>query len=341
MTKQAPISPPLILDDLERFAAPGLVASMDAMTLGAFVRLLSYAWQQEPPCSLPADEGLLAFVARTTAPGEWERVRPVILLAFSPNPNHQLPDPVNGDRTRLVNAVARGIFDQIAAERQSVSEAQRAKANARWKKPPDAGGMPAASPGMPVASIRHPAPSVRFDSSLSLDRSIQTNESPRSSERPESEGNVIAQLGDRARAIGDERIADWKRRQVLDLLQKAIVGWRNLGLTDYPISSAGRLASGEWSEPARVEAVLEDIAGQIAAKRMRNPVGYLLCGLGLAENSKRVLRPAEIPLQLAQKWAAAEASHRKTLEAVSAIQAAANRIRSQQPSPTAQAGGAC
>ena len=51
MTTKLPI-PALSIDDLERFAPAGVVASMDAPTLGAFVRLLSHAWKQEPPRSL-------------------------------------------------------------------------------------------------------------------------------------------------------------------------------------------------------------------------------------------------------------------------------------------------
>lgn len=335
MTKQAaqPQLPSLPIDDLERFAARGVVASMDAAALGAFVRLLSYAWREQPPCTLPADDATLAFVARSH---EWDRVRPSLLVAFVPSTDHP---------GRLINRQAREIFDSLAAEVAAFSEKQRRASQARWGKPADPGGMPVGShrdaSGMPAGSSARSAPSLRSESSsLSLPRSQSTNESSRSSERSESEGTVIAQLGDRARAIGDERIGDWKRRQSLELLQKAIAGWRNSGLSEYPISNASKLASGPHSDPARVQAVLEDIAGQIAAGKMRNPVGYLLCGLALAANRNGATRPAEIPLQLAQKWAAAEASQRKTFETVNAIQAAANRIRAAQPSITAQAGGA-
>lgn len=337
MTKQAaPTPPPLPIDDIERFAAPGLVASMDAAALGSFIRLLSFAWRDQIPCTLQADEGLLALVARSH---DWERVRPTLLVAFVPSPDHP---------GRLINSHARAIYDSLAAASAVFAEKQRRASRARWGKPPDAGGIPPAShrhpTGIPLGSIGRPAPSLRSESSsLSLDRSKATNESPRSperSERSENEGDVVAQLGERARAIGDERIAEWRRRQSLGLLQTAIGEWQKRGVADYPIANASRLASGPHSEPARVQAVLEDIAGQIAAGRMRNPVGYLLCGLGLAANRTGAIRAAEIPLLLSQKWAAAEANQRKTFETVNAIQAAANRIRAAQPDHTTRVGGA-
>ena len=345
MTKQDATTPPQLLTaELERFAAPGLVASMDATTHGAFVRLLSHAWQQEPPCSLPADDAFLAAVARTS-PSEWERIKSVILLAFVPS--HQLPEPDQGNRTRLVNAVARAIYDQLAAEAAAFSELQSRKSRARWsgRGRPDPDGMPPGSRrdsgGKPVAS----APSLRSESpSLSLIRSSLADKSSRSSERsrsePESDGVVIAQMGERARAIESDRIRGWRREQSLDRLQKALASWRTRGLTSCPVSKASEIADGRYSEPARVQAVLEDIEAKILEGTMRNPVAYLLCGLGLAERRGGGVRPAEIPLQLAARWAELEASKRKTFETVAAVQAIASRLKSAQPSSVAQVGGA-
>lgn len=341
MTKHDATTPPLCLANLERFAAPGVVASFDALALGAFTRLLSHSWNQEPPCSLPADDRLLAGIARTTAPGEWERVKPSLLLAFVPE--HQLPDPAQGNRTRLVNAVARAIFDQLAAEAAAFSEMQSRKSRARWhdKGRPDPNGMPPGSrrdaSGMPPAS----APSLRSESpSLSLHRSSLANESDRSSGRSEGEGDVLGQLGERARAIEDEKIAEWRREHALDLLQKAIVDWREQGLTRCPVTKASEIARGPWSEPARVQAVIEDAKARVLEGGMGNPVGFLLCGLGLAPNRRGITRPAEIPLLVARAWAEKEAGRRKTLKIAAAVLAVGNASRTSQPGNVAQAGGA-
>lgn len=336
MPQAAPI-PALPIDDLERFAPNGVVASMDAAALGAFVRLLSHAWTQEPPCSLPADDASLAFHARTTAE-EWARVKPAILMAFAPT--DQLPEPREGNRTRLVNAVARGIFDQLAEKARILSDRQRRVALAKHHGPSHT--LPPAPNGNPPGRGGMPAPSLRSESSsLLLTRSPSAHKSPRSPEQEQED--VCARLGEGARAIEEERIRAWRRNHAVELLQKAIAEWGQLGLTSCPVSKAREIASGEHATPARIDTVLEDIRGRIAAAKAGgkrfNPVGYLLCGLAMAENRHGHVRAAEVPLILARKWEQLEAGYRKTLGVAAAVEAISARTQSQ-PSGQARAGGA-
>lgn len=328
MTTKLPI-PALSIDDLERFAPAGVVASMDAPTLGAFVRLLSHAWKQEPPCSLPADDALLAVIARTPARSEWDRVKPVILLAFTPD---QLPGG-----TRLVNAVARGIYDQLAAEAASASERNSRNAAARWqarhreKDPPgDASRMRLASDSHATGIRPASAPSVRSESLRSesapaLPRSSHESKSKRS----EGAGEVIASLSERARAQADQRLADWKVEQSRSILEKALSGWIAEGATDFPISRVSELARGQHSSPDRMQSVTEDASARLAAAKAAgqsfNVIGWVIKGLGL--NRQGHVRPAAVPMQITIDWQKREAAKATQLRETSALQASIDRIR--------------
>lgn len=330
MTTKLPI-PALSIDDLERFAPAGVVASMDAPTLGAFVRLLSHAWKQEPPCSLPADDALLAVIARTPARSDWDRVKPVILLAFTPD---QLPGG-----TRLVNAVARGIFDQLAAEAASASERNSRNAAARWqarhreKDPPgDASRMRLASDSHATGIRPASAPSVRSESLRSelapaLPRSFHESKS----ERSEGAGaqDVVASLSERARAQADQRLADWKVEQSRSILEKALSGWIAAGATSFPISRVSELARGPHSSPDRVQSVTEDASARLASAKASgqsfNVIGWVIKGLGLNRNGH--VRPAAVPMQVSLEWQRREAVRADELIKTTSLQAAMDNIR--------------
>lgn len=329
--------PALDLDQIGRYAPEGVVAGFGAAALGAFVRLLSRSWREDPPCTLPDDDVTLALFSRTS-PEEWASIKPAICLAFAPT--DQLPDPKTGNRNRLVNAVARGIFDQLAAKAAEFSELQARKSRARWGDPPDPGGMPPGSRRVSDGSRRDSAPSVRSESpSLSLRRSSLTNESPRPIAQGEEREEICARLGEGARAIEEQRIREWKRACSLELLQNAIAAWNAAGLSGFPIARAGELADGPHSTPERIDSVLADIYGRIKSGGCKNPGGYLLCGLGLAEDRKGRVRPAPVSMFAEKTWREKEAAKRKTLEMVAAVESIRQRVQ-PQAGPKALGGGA-
>lgn len=323
MTHTGPIPCPL---DLARVADVAIVDALGAAGLGALVRVVAFAWAQEPACTLPDDDSFLAAVARITDE-EWAALRPRLLLALGAT---QTPPPATagGNTGRLTLGHARRVYDAAAdhAARTTADRraAGRAGARARWgggSGPPMAGAIETVAPATKTMARAIAAPALRSESSaLSLPRSNRAQ----NSDPERSGGDVIAQVGAGARAILAERVAAWRRDQSLRMLQRAIGRWREAGTATFPIQRASELAGGIHACPARVESLIEAADSLVAGgKCRRGPVAVLIHGLDAGQEPHG--KPAEISLFAAEKWARLEASACRMMEAQAAILARQNR----------------
>lgn len=311
-----PVLHPACPCDFDGFVEGGVADGLSALEVGALIRLVRFAWRQDPPCSLPGEDSSLAMVARVTNE-EWVRIRPRLLLALAAT------GCTPGGRLLLQHA--RRVYDDLAARAAKTAADKRAaglaSARARGSSCSTAVQQPfnscstavAAAPSLRSLTPSTPAPMLPRSSPQSATPSAQ-------SERPE---DVIAVLGERARALQAETVSAWRRREALRLLQDAIARWRAAGLTTCPVTKASDLADGPHSEPARVEALIEEADALIAQEKSRgrgcNPVGFVISGLGLSE--KRAGRPAVIPLFVADRWAKRQASVLRLSEAQAALNA--------------------
>lgn len=308
--------------DLDSLLDAGVADGLSTLEVGALYRLVRFAWRQDPPCSLPGEDSSLAMVARVTDE-EWSRMRPRLLLALAAT------GCTPGGRLLLQHA--RRVYDSLTSKAQATSAAKRtaglAGARARWQTDGtcQAGAKQPPSPAIAAPSLRSSSPSV---SAPTLQRSFQSAIPSAQSERSGGE-DVIAVLGEGARAILAERVSAWRREQSLRLLQDAIAKWRTAGLTTCPVTKANELAEGRHAEPARVEALIEEadaiIAQEKAKGRKCNPVGFVMHGLGESEKSRG--RPAAIPLFVSERWSKLQASTLQLLEAQAALSAKLARAR--------------
>lgn len=309
--------------DFDRFVESGVADGLSSLEVGSLIRLVRFAWQQDPPCSLPGEDSSLAMVARVTDE-EWSRMRPRLLLALAAT--GCLPGG------RLLLQHARRVYDDLAARAAKTAADKRAaglaSARARGSTCSTAAEQPFDSRSTPVAA----APSLRSSShsvsAPTLQRPSQSADPSAQSERSGGE-DVIAVLGEGARAILAEKVTTWRREQSLRLLQDAIARWRTAGLTTCPITKAGELADGRHAEPARVESLIEEADGLVAQEKAKgkrcNPVGFVMHGLGESEKSRG--RPSPIPLFVSERWAKLQASTLQVLEAQAALSAKLARAR--------------
>jgi len=325
---------------LESLAAPGMLEALSALELGAFVRLARLAWDQG--CSLPDEDTFLAAVARTT-PEEFAAARPRLLLAFGdPNPP---PGPADGGGRggRLLLPAARKVFDALVQARARTTAAKReagkAGAASRWgsttpdhqpdRMAPDSSRM-AAAKQVPSGAMPRARSGVSLPPALSLQRS------PESANQgaPEGRAEVLALMGEGARAIEAQRVQDWRRRHCARMLETAIAEWRAEGETTFPLTRIQELASARHATPARIDTLIEYARGCVAAAKAAreakargekpkdrtecSPVGILLHGLG--ESARSHGRPQDPTLQAATRWEKQEAEMRRLLAATTAIQ---------------------
>lgn len=319
----------------------GLIALADgcsAIETGALFRLVRFAWLQEPPCTLPDDDSSLAVVAGVTD-DEWSRLRARLLMALAAT--HTAPPSrgmAGGSTGRLLLGHARRAYDELAAMAAKTAADKRAAglASARAR-----GGTGSTAVEQPLNRCLPPvaaAPSLRSSSlhSPTLHRSsggaIQSAPPERSSDE-----DVIAVVGERARAILASKAAAWNREQSLRMLQKAISRWRADGLTTCPVLKAGELANSRHAEPARVESLIEEADGLVERERAKggrcNPVGFVMHGLGESEKSRG--RPSPIPLFVSERWAKLQAGTLQMLEAQAALSARLTSAREAALGPVA------
>jgi hypothetical protein len=299
------------------------LSALSTLELGVAYRVAEAAWSHTDPGRLPDDDSFLAAVARTTV-AEWSAARPAVLRALGYAP-HGLPHVPTWDAaghldlravrdaySRTQAAVARETARSadLAAKR---SAAGSAGAAARWH--PD---------GKPMANAMRLPPAAHSLRS----QSSQVFSAPAPAPTPQSAiqsapEDVCAVLGDGARAMLAQAVADWRRKKALGMLEAAIARWAAAGLTSCPISKASELAAGEHATPARVQLLVESadqaLAAAAAGGRRCNPVGIVIAGLGMSQAARG--RPREVPLALEQRWSNTEATAVRMLEAQAAINA--------------------
>ncbi len=346
-----PQSPTLPID-FEALLPRGLDAIVDAEGLGALLSLVRFAWTQDPPCTLPCDERVLQAASRLSPEG-WSRCRDLILGgSFA----RELQGPSG---PRLLLLAARGAYDSLLAKAEALAAANRqrtARATAvrlgREVDPLRAasrGEVRAVGPPLPlqegtsrardvlvtstsrqrdVASVLLP-PHTPPSSSLSPIAPIPAAESTspiapeaRALDRGEgarARGDVIALVGEAARARASDQLADWRVAQSRELLFQAHARWRANGRTKAPISKALEIARDPRATPARVETAIDE------AESKANPIGYVLTVLMQSSTpGARLIEPA---LPVAQRWAEREERRLKELQAVSALQERLNQAR--------------
>ncbi len=317
--------------DLDRLADAGVADGLSTLEVGALYRLVRFAWRQEPPCSLPGEDSSLAMVARVTDE-EWSRIKPRILLALAVTQTAPPPHGMAGGSTgRLLLGHTRRVYDDLAARTAKTAADKRAaglaSARARGSTCSTAVQQPSNSRSTPVAA----SPSLRSSSGSAPTLQRSSPQSAIQSAQSERSGadDVIAVLGDGARAILAEKVSAWRREHSMRLIQDALVKWRAAGLTTCPVSKASEIASGEHSDPARVEYLIGEADAMIAQERARgrrcNPVGLVIAGLGMSE--KRRGRPADVPMFVADRWSKLQASTLQMLEAQAALSAKLARAR--------------
>lgn len=311
--------------DLQRFTLSGVADSLSAIEIGTAYRLLRAAWDQPDPCTLPADDTFLAMVAGITDE-EFARSKPRVLLTLA---CRSLPD------RRYLFEVARRVYDEQAdiADRRRRQTAAATNAAALKKRGRSTTDNPSRIRyGSTTDPSGQNAPSY-LSSTPALHRSsLSANQSAQSGE------DVIAVMGDGARAILKDKIAEWKRSECLRMMQAAFSQWIASRITNIPMQKASELASGRWAEPARVEWLIEDANNKIAAAKAKgersNPIGVLMHGLGESKASRG--RAVDIPLFHAEKWEKKIAAQLKIADAQAAILALQHKARTAIAEPQRQ-----
>lgn len=335
--------------DVDKLLPEGVWSASDAEARGGLLGLVLHAWSQDPPCSLPSDEAVLARVARLSPEG-WARVRPIVLGgSFA-----RVIEPPAPGAGRLLLVAARGLRDEIAASLLEEAERRRQRtaratavrlglegARSRPGTEERSAGPPGAtsrSRGVLVTSTsraRHePAvpPVLRsLNPSLSPLAQVPSAESsPLALSRSsgEGDGSIAGRLGDGARAMPADRMALWRLEKARGLLQAAHAAWtregRLAGRTGrggggVPLSKFLEVANDPRATPARVEAAIEAAAGKA------NPFGYLL--VVLCQSSSPGARLIEPDVFVAQKWSQREDSRRRELERADGLQSKLDSLR--------------
>lgn len=91
----------------------------------AFIDLLSYAWEQTPPCTLPDDDVMLARLAGFTVQ-KWKKVGPAIRAKL---------EPIEGGRLR--NPKLWSVYLDMCDHREKRRRAGERGNNKRWGSPSD------------------------------------------------------------------------------------------------------------------------------------------------------------------------------------------------------------
>lgn len=330
---------------------PAKLDRCSALELGAAVSLLLAAWEDtEEPCTLAGDDSSLAMVARVTD-SQWAEIRLRVLGTL---------DAAAGASGRVELRLAKRVYLQDRDVAADLSRKRSAAAAARWGRrerpasdaaPPRCTCITERCTCIPSASAKSTVrPESQKSSPLPLQRSTQNQKSERSGLPAENQerSDVIAQLGEGARALAHERVNSWRREKSLRMIQDAAARWRAEGLTSWPMQRCGELASSVAAVPPRVEAIIASADGMIAAwkadhaagrpARKPNPIGLLIASLGESERTRG--RPIDIPLEAAARWDRLEQETLKLAETQAAIHRRMAEIRRVMPGePARQIGG--
>lgn len=325
--------------------APAFLAALGTLELGVCHRLAEAAWISDPVAVLPAEDSFLAAVARIT-PSEWSAHGPAALRALGSAPHGHAPgsahDPACGAAGHLVLQAVRSAFDATAAN-VAAKEARAAELSAKRREAGRAGAVSRwQTDGKPMAiamALPSAAPSLRSSSPQVLSAPAPTLQPERKNQSAQED--VVAVLGERARALLSDKVDDWRRSKALGMLQQAISRWRESGLTSCPIGKASEIARGANVTPARVEYLIQDADAKILDARARgescNPVGVVISGLGQSTTRRRP--PVEVPIFVEEAWSKREAMTLSALEAQAAINARVRETQSQLTAIRARQGG--
>jgi len=295
--------------DLSGFVRPGALDALGPTEIGCLYRLTRLAWVSLPVGGVPASPSSLAVVAGVT-PEQWGAVERLLWPAADAR--------LEGDLVvfpRVVQAHLT-LSQQADRRRQRTAAATAARLNVTSTlRPRD---VDVTRPSRSAAPPLRSDPERSKSEALSLQRPSRHID-PLPSAPQGAQTGVLALLGDRARAIQETKLADWRRARCRGLLESAFAAWSKAGRTTAPYAKAMEIARTlEAPSPAVVETVIE-LAGD---PRNRNPVGYLLVGLGLAEGRDGRRRVFDASLQAERGWATQEDEYRSLLRMSSSMEAA-------------------
>lgn len=312
--------------DPSQIADPGVIDGLSASELGAVIRLARAAWFAQNPCTLPADDSFLAMVARITSE-EFAASKARILLALCATPGLRGETYLFGAARRAFDAANSAATQTAERRRLQTASATQAAAEKRRSRP-TIDSPSRTRDGSVTEPLRSTARSSLDSSALSLNRSQPQS----ANQSAQSARDVIAVMGERARAIVPELADRWRREHALAMLQRAFADWAARGLTNAPIRKASELAESKNADPARVEWLIEDANAKIVLgqkmKKPCNPVGVLIHGLG--ESEKNGFKPCDVPIFVSERWAKRKADALKLLEAQASLHAKQRQIGEAQ-----------
>lgn len=323
--------------NLDHLGPPGLIEAMSATELGAFLRLLRFAWDQPTPCSLPPDSAMLAAVARVSQ-AEWDSIRSRVLLAFPPQSSPQVhagDSPGNHSRAGdlpgtpgatvlLVNTWARAAYDRAAEILRRCSDGGRAKGGKGSSRGVE-GGLKGASRGV-EGDFRAQRSERSSDPESSEAPTLQR--SPQPEQTQSAREDVIVKLGAGARALGKNQ-AD--RVWCFRLLTDAVFPWASSDKVRLPMQLATELSEHPNATPMLVAYAIEQI-NSIGSKppqpdkpkRETNPFALLIAALGAQHEAPKP--PWEVPLHFATAWGRREDEQKRMHEAQERI----DRLRAEK-----------
>jgi uncharacterized protein YdaU (DUF1376 family) len=153
MNHDAPPAMPLYVNDW--LTGQGVLMMSDAEQ-GLFLRLLCLAWKADPPCSIPADQKLVAKMLGKS-PAQWRRVSGLILKKFQ---------PIKGT-DRIRNPKQWAVYSEIMARRERHSRNGLKGAESRWRGH-DTDDGPANSPAID-SPLANACPSIEAVSETETD----------------------------------------------------------------------------------------------------------------------------------------------------------------------------
>lgn len=334
---------------LESVADPDLVQVLTTLELGALLRLVRYAWRQDPPCTLPDEPAGLAMVAGITTE-EWEVMRGRLLLAAGAVPAPQ--DTTAGTRGPLLLSYARRLHDTLASEaahRAAVRTAVGKKgAHARWSQTDDAKGMPEVCQrhalGMPEASKADSSARTalrlkaleRSDLNSNLERSSAEGRLP---EKTIDAPAIAGAIFDGLDAAATAKVELWRKSQVEQVLRAGLKPYQDAGRLVDPKGRVRdherdlrRIAAAPHVTPAAAEIALGRL-GEADRDPARGPVqavmGYLIAALGCSARSgarPEPLTPYLHDQPIVDRWEAARAKVFDSTRTLEAARATAMRL---------------
>lgn len=109
------------------------VEAMTAEQVGAYILLLCKAWQSDPPATLPADDRVLAKLARVSAE-TWDRIKAGVLAPFSPFSSGGPEEVLSTPEQRLVQKRLAAEYDKASRKIRQYRERSLQAARTRRDK---------------------------------------------------------------------------------------------------------------------------------------------------------------------------------------------------------------